>query len=124
MHRGDFLGRHSVEVAADPASCRRCHGQSFCDSCHQAEGLTAQAKNPRDPHPAGWSIPGSRDFHGPAARRDIASCAACHDQGARSNCVDCHRVGGIGGNPHPPGFTQRHDRAEIRRTGMCLYCHQ
>jgi hypothetical protein len=67
IHRADFVGRHSIEATADPMACRRCHGTSFCDSCHQAEGLTPAAANPRDPHPRGWSFPGSADFHGDAA---------------------------------------------------------
>jgi hypothetical protein len=123
IHRNDFLGRHAVEAAADGASCRRCHGSSFCESCHRAQNLTANAANPRDPHPPGWAFPGAAQFHGTAARRDITSCAGCHDQGARSICVDCHRVGGIGGNPHPLGWSARHGRDEIGRNGMCLACH-
>jgi hypothetical protein len=123
IHRNDFLGRHAAEAKAEPATCRRCHGSSFCEGCHQAQNLTPFGSNPRDPHPPGWAFPGSADFHGTAARRDIASCAACHDQGARSICVDCHRVGGIGGNPHPPGWDVRHGRNEIARNGMCRACH-
>jgi hypothetical protein len=121
IHRNDFLGRHQVEAAADPVMCRRCHGQSFCDDCHRAQNLTPFGTDPRNPHPIGWSFPGSPNFHGPAARRDIVRCAACHDQGARSICVDCHKVGGIGGNPHPPGWNR--SRNEIQSNGMCLTCH-
>jgi hypothetical protein len=124
IHRNDFLSRHSLEAQADPALCRRCHGTSFCESCHTKQNLTGDGTNPRDPHPAGWSWPGSAQFHGTEARRDINKCAACHDQGARSVCVDCHKVGGIGGNPHPAGWSARHGQAEIARNGMCLGCHQ
>ena len=124
IHFGDFLGRHSVEAHADPALCQRCHGVSFCNGCHTRENLSSSAATPRNPHPPGWNYPGSPQFHGPAARREIASCAACHDQGAGSNCVNCHKVGGIGGNPHPPGWTMRHRPNEIRQNAMCLICHQ
>ncbi|MDB4969781.1 MAG: hypothetical protein JWN44_5470 [Myxococcales bacterium] len=123
IHRNDYVGRHQVEAAADPAQCRRCHGSSFCENCHRAQNLSSAGANPRDPHPPGWSLPGSQQFHGTAARRDIVACAACHDQGARSICVDCHKVGGIGGNPHPPGWTSRHGVNEIARNGMCAACH-
>jgi hypothetical protein len=123
IHRNDFISRHAIEARADSTSCARCHGRSFCENCHTAQGLTQRAPNARDPHPQGWALPGSPSFHGDAARRDIASCAACHDQGAQSNCVGCHKVGGIGGNPHPSGFTDRHDRSEIGRNGMCAACH-
>jgi len=52
-----------------------------------------------------------------------ASCASCHDQGAQSNCVQCHKVGGIGGDPHPPGFRSRHNLNEARSDGRCVACH-
>jgi hypothetical protein len=123
IHRNDFVSRHAIESQADRASCRRCHGTSFCDNCHQAQALTPQAVAPRNPHPPGWSLPGSAEFHGTEARRDIGRCAACHDQGAASNCVSCHRVGGVGGNPHPVGFTDKHGREEIQTNNMCRYCH-
>jgi hypothetical protein len=41
-----------------------------------------------------------------------------------SNCVQCHRVGGVGGNPHPMGWTARHGTEEIDRSTMCLFCHR
>jgi hypothetical protein len=123
IHRNDFLSRHAVEAAADPPLCRRCHGTSFCESCHEGQGLTPGAARPRNPHPAGWALPGSAQFHGTEARRDIAACASCHDQGAASICVDCHKVGGIGGDPHPAGFAARHPREEIAQNGMCAACH-
>jgi hypothetical protein len=123
IHRNDFAGRHSVEAVADPVSCKRCHGTSFCSSCHTADNLTPAGTNPRDPHPVGFSLPGTANFHGPAARRDIASCASCHDQGAKSNCVTCHKVGGIGGDPHPPGWTSKHGHGDIAKSAMCQTCH-
>ncbi len=122
IHRNDFVSRHAVEARGDATGCRRCHGSSFCESCHAANNLTATAVNPRDPHPPGWSFPGPAS-HAQPARRDIASCAACHDQGPRSICITCHKVGGIGGDPHPPGWTGSHPASEIQRNGMCLYCH-
>jgi hypothetical protein len=123
IHRDDFVSRHVIEQQADPASCARCHGTSFCESCHTAQNLTVKGSNPRSPHPAGYTLPGSAQFHGTDARRDIASCAACHDQGAQSICVSCHKVGGVGGDPHPPGFESQHPRSEIARNGMCVICH-
>jgi hypothetical protein len=134
IHRGDFVSRHRIEAAADPASCRKCHGSQFCDSCHTAQNVSPrnrlQGGTPRDPHPVGWANDPSKggQFHGTAARNDIVSCAACHDPGAASICTTCHRsfgpgAAGLGGDPHPPGFRSQHSRADIRKNGMCSACH-
>ncbi len=124
IHRGDYVSRHSIEASAQSPVCERCHATRFCQDCHAVQNLTSNALNPRNPHPFGWNLPGSANFHGPAARRDITSCAVCHDQGPRSNCVECHKSGGIGGNPHPAGWNAHHDRQEIKSNGMCLACHR
>lgn len=124
IHRGDFVSRHSIEARADGTLCQRCHGTSFCADCHTPKGLTPLADTTRNPHPKGFgSDASSSAFHGPAARKDIASCAACHDQGAASTCVSCHKVGGIGGTPHPPSWVARHSKEEIARNAMCQICH-
>lgn len=123
IHRNDYLSRHALEASSDPAMCRRCHAPSFCTDCHQTQNLTPTAANPRDPHPPGWSLPSSPRFHGVEARRDISRCAACHDQGPATNCIQCHKVGGVGGDPHPSGWADRHPREEIAHNSMCTYCH-
>jgi hypothetical protein len=133
IHRGDYVSRHMIEAGANPASCRRCHGSAFCQACHEQQGLSRFAPDFRDPHPAGWALaaPGQRPPHARAARRDISSCAGCHDQGAAANCVACHRVGGIasqgpGANPngpHPPSFVKKH-RGDDKNDGVCAACHR
>jgi hypothetical protein len=128
IHRGDFVSRHQIEAAADPASCRRCHGSYFCDSCHKVQNLSPRASNPLDPHPKGWAIPGSGEFHGTAARANIVACAGCHDQAQGSVCVNCHRslgpnAAGIGGNPHPSDYASHHPRSDIAKNAMCRVCH-
>ena len=122
IHRVDFVGRHSVDARADPASCQRCHSISSCETCHERERVSAGTSS-LNPHPPGWGMPGSGAFHGDAARRNIQSCAACHDQGDASNCVSCHKVGGIGGNPHPSGFLSHHNLSEAKSDGRCHACH-
>ncbi len=126
VHRNDFVGRHSVEATAEPARCLRCHGPepTFCENCHTLQNLTSQAANPTSPHPANWVFPpGAPNGHAVAARQQITNCASCHDQGAQSVCVNCHKVGGTGGNPHPPAWMRRNDNPAAQRQGMCLYCH-
>lgn len=128
IHRGDFLGRHAVEARAEPASCRKCHGASQCSSCHEASGIAAPAvatnkTTPQKVHPADFMTPGSSGFHGRKARRDISTCASCHDRGAASNCVECHKVGAAGGNPHPVNFKWSDKQNACRTNSMCATCH-
>jgi hypothetical protein len=123
IHRGDFLSRHPIEARSESTTCAACHAQSTCVSCHQAQHVAPVGLGSRNPHPRHWSTRGGSEFHGDAARRDISSCAACHDQGARSNCVDCHKVGGVGGDPHPPGYSTVHSIADAAKNPMCRNCH-
>jgi hypothetical protein len=122
IHQGDYLGRHPVEARADPASCQRCHAVSDCETCHARERISAGTGG-TNPHPSTWMLPGTNAFHGDAARRDIESCASCHDQGDRSNCVQCHKVGGPGGDPHPPGYGSHHHLSDAATDGRCAACH-
>lgn len=116
IHRGDYVSRHTIEASADPASCRRCHGSAFCQACHREQGVLPLTGG-RDPHPAGWA---SGSAHGIAARQDILSCAGCHDQGARSTCVSCHKFV----DPHPAGWAQRHNKTtDVASNSMCRTCH-
>jgi len=122
VHRGDFMVRHAIEARSEPARCLSCHTVQGCDSCHSARGVSANVANPSNPHPPGWvgGNTASADFHGTVARRDIVSCAGCHEAGPATNCIRCHKVGAYGGNPHPRGWkSSRGVDAE-----MCRYCHE
>jgi hypothetical protein len=121
VHRGDFLVRHAIEARAEPARCLSCHTEDTCSACHSARGVSGTVFGSANPHPPEWvgSNVNSSNFHGPAARRDILSCAGCHEAGPATNCIRCHQVGGYGGNPHPRGWrSARGVEAE-----MCRYCH-
>jgi hypothetical protein len=129
IHRGDFVTRHGIEAAATPGTCYKCHAAKQCRDCHRVEGVAETDPSGRRPntpgarpHPGGWMNPVAPDFHGSAARRNIVTCAGCHDRGAASNCVLCHRVGGAGGNPHPGG-TMRGRGGEKTTNTMCRICH-
>ena len=121
VHRGDFLTRHMIEAESQPSRCLRCHTAETCDSCHVARGVSGNRIGARSPHPPRWvgSDPGVRSLHGREARRDILSCASCHDQGPATNCIRCHSVGGVGGNPHPDGWQSTLTESST----MCRYCH-
>lgn len=124
MHRAGFRSRHGREALADGAMCVTCHTENSCNDCHAEVGLAAGAGGigtGRNPHPPGWlSLGGGGGEHGVAARQDPVSCAGCHGGAGEQLCVDCHRVGGIGGNIHPPGFDSSLDR---RADQPCVQCH-
>ena len=122
VHRGDWLGRHALEAKARPAYCLSCHGQTFCSDCHNQSRALSPTTVPTSPHPPGYVRRGGVAFHGDDARMHIEQCAACHDQGAASICVKCHKVGGPGGDPHPPGFGSTRKDA-IHRSATCVPCH-
>jgi hypothetical protein len=121
FHRGDFMSRHAIEASSQSAVCANCHAPQTCDACHAARGVSANVMNARNPHPPGWvgTNTNSSSFHGAAARRDIVSCAGCHEAGPLTNCIQCHKVGAYGGNPHPQGWKSNRGRD----SEMCRYCH-
>ena len=92
-HRGDNLeGRihdlnyvytHGMDAKSKRIECSRCHdSETFCNGCHQAENRI----------PLLHSTMGWLTNHGTAARRDVESCAACHE-GDDPTCArsGCHR---------------------------------
>lgn len=117
VHRADFRSRHAGEARTDPARCARCHTPQSCQACHTREGINTGAAN--YPHPAGWMVQGSSQFHGRVARQDIVLCASCHERGAATNCVVCHAPGGTGGSPHPPGW----QTSLSQNSPACQACH-
>jgi hypothetical protein len=118
VHRRDFIARHALEAKSEPGACASCHAPERCASCHIAKGIAGDGR--RSPHGAGWVGPAAGDnAHGREARRDPARCAACHDGAGQSLCVGCHKVGGVGGNPHPPGFSSNLPAAAM----PCRLCH-
>jgi hypothetical protein len=121
VHRAGFRSRHSLEARAQPGLCTTCHATSnFCDSCH-ADNHVRAADNGRSPHPAGWlGLRGESNEHGRAAWRDPSVCASCHSGQGQQMCVGCHRVGGIGGNPHRPGWTSKQ---QPKVDMPCRLCH-
>lgn len=124
LHRGDFISTHGMDARLSGDVCLRCHQTNQCQNCHRVMGLAAESGSLFVPHPAGYAMPGAGTrFHGDDARRNIHSCAACHDQGAASVCVQCHRVGGVGGSPHPAGWSKKNKESDIAGNALCLTCH-
>jgi hypothetical protein len=118
VHRAGFGARHALEARAEPGACATCHAPDRCAQCHLAKGIAGSGR--RSPHPAGWvGLGAAGNQHGRDARRDPAACAACHDGAGQALCIGCHKVGGIGGSPHPAGWSSR-----LPLTALpCRLCH-
>jgi hypothetical protein len=116
VHRAGFAARHRLEAKADPGACQTCHSPDRCVACHTQKGIAGE--NRGSPHPPGW-VGATENRHGREARRDPASCASCHGGAGEQLCVTCHKVGGIGGNPHPAGWS-----SNVPLDAMpCRMCH-
>jgi len=118
VHRAGFVARHSLEARAEPGVCATCHAPERCVSCHAARGVAGDQH--ASPHPRGWiGLTAADNQHGREARRDPAACASCHGGAGEALCVTCHAVGGVGGNPHPPGWSSRQSLGSM----PCRMCH-
>ena len=94
VHALNYLFTHSLDLRAKQSDCFSCHNQqTFCAECH----TRSQDAGFSGPTPISHRAP---DFvrvgadggqHAVLARRDIESCAACHDvEGRDPSCVLCH----------------------------------
>jgi Cytochrome c7 and related cytochrome c len=120
VHRAGFLARHPEEARTDPGLCTTCHSPNVCSTCHDRERVSVVGGG-SSPHPSGWlGPPGQRNDHGRAAWRDPDTCAGCHSGAGEMMCVGCHKVGGVGGNPHPAGWVSRRTPKTDR---PCRLCH-
>lgn len=75
-HGRNYERKHGVAWRSDPASCRMCHEDSSCLSCH--------ARKPRD-HTLAWTA----RRHGISAEANPDRCNACHS--TKDTCRRCHR---------------------------------
>jgi hypothetical protein len=118
VHRAGFAARHALEARSAPGACSGCHAPERCAACHVERRVTGTGLG--SPHPPGWvGLAGADNRHGREARRDPAGCASCHGGAGEQLCVRCHAEGGIGGNPHPPGWSSRQPRSAL----PCRLCH-
>lgn len=120
VHRPAFIARHGEEARAAGDTCTTCHQPSRCDTCHRERGVSATVAGAASPHPPGWvGLGPTENAHGRAARRDPVACASCHGGAGEQLCVGCHKVGGAGGNPHPPGWSSQQPLTAM----PCRMCH-
>lgn len=118
FHPPDYVLRHGADAFARRVQCSECHSaQAFCLACHEKMGVARGGPSGtsafHDAEPD-WLI-----VHGRAARQNLESCTACHQE---SSCLRCHSAkAGFRINPHGPGFDP--NRIADRSTISCGICH-
>jgi len=134
VHDLNFRFTHGVEANAKTSDCATCHDtQVFCTRCHAAGGNVTQfGFRPQTHDQPGFTTFGrgtGGGLHATLAKRDIESCAACHDaSGADPVCVTCHvDVDGIKGtDPRTHSSGMFSDVEGIWHSDLgatCFVCH-
>jgi len=155
VHDLNFRFTHGIAAKAKIMDCATCHSsREFCSTCHAAGGHVNQLKFKPDSHRQPLfktiGVGSGGGLHAQLARRDIETCAACHDaQGADPTCVTCHTdadgIKGTDAKTHARGFMRSvsgewhsdpgascyicHSDANarpqgIKGIGFCSYCHK
>ncbi len=134
VHDAGFRFTHGVAAQQKTMECQTCHeSQEFCSTCHLAGGNINQGAfrpfSHSRPNFATVGVGSGGGLHAREARRDIESCASCHDvQAADPTCVLCHvdNDGIRGTNPrtHEPGF-MRGEKGDWHEDqgANCYICH-
>jgi len=151
IHSSDFAVTHPIAARTDPQLCSSCHNKNFCVRCHNSFGRSnialashrlswsnlavgdavdqkthaqftpdqCQNCHPNSVLPAHeWA-----DQHAREARKDLATCQACHPNG--DVCLKCHSAtSGLMVNPHPKNWNDIKDRLRSASNGRtCRRCH-
>jgi hypothetical protein len=117
-HLPTWTQTHREVASGSDATCRTCHTQSFCSTCHDG------ARRPTF-HQADYVARHSQD-----AYVRTTDCAACHQ--AQAFCVQCHRTLGAARTGAPNAafhdrqtdWTLTHGRAARRSIETCASCHR
>ncbi|MHB8764099.1 MAG: cytochrome c3 family protein [Deferrisomatales bacterium] len=148
VHRSDFHVTHPIASRTDPQRCSSCHEPKFCTDCHDrftradlsiqshrrgfTDGTLGGAhasfteQQCQGCHVSGSVIPshtGWSTAHAREARKNLATCQACHPQG--DTCLKCHSaVSGLRVNPHPKDWDDVKGRLKRASDGKtCRKCH-
>ena len=135
VHDLNFRYMHGIEAKSKSMECQTCHQtETFCAECHSSasEDFAAEGIVPTSHLQQGFVMIGvgsGGGVHSKLARRDIESCASCHDvQGTDPNCILCHvDTDGIRGtNPktHDINFMGDIEGSWHEDAGaVCYNCH-
>jgi hypothetical protein len=116
---------HGRVATANEASCRECHDEKKCASCHMGRERKLVY------HTGDWVT-----THGIAAKKKMLDCNGCHT--AQGYCLSCHQRTGVGPyaggsgqgwKAHPQGWvsgsspSSSHSTAAQRDISSCAACH-
>ena len=135
VHELGYRFTHGMDAKGKTAECQTCHEvDTFCASCHQGDNADyslggVEPVSHLKPNFVTIGVGSGGGIHATLARRDIETCAACHDvQGADPTCITCHldSDGIKGTNPktHPAGFMRdTHGDWHDSDASVCYNCH-
>ncbi len=150
VHSLGYRFTHGIDAEGKTAECTTCHQiDTFCAKCHQSRnadfslgGIEPISHLKPDFMIIGVGSGGGE--HAVLARRDIESCAACHDvQGGDPVCIKCHvdpdGIQGTNPKTHPANYMRNvhgdwhssdgsicfncHTNTHQAGVGFCGYCH-
>ncbi|MEN8191548.1 MAG: cytochrome c3 family protein [Bacteroidota bacterium] len=136
VHDLNYRYNHGIDARGKASECATCHQtETFCAECHNVdengdfamEGFVPTSHT--QPNFTTMGVGSGGGVHAEIARRDIETCASCHDtQGADPNCIMCHtdNDGIKGTNPktHVVGFmNNEHGDWHGDFGAVCYNCH-
>jgi hypothetical protein len=135
VHDLNYRFTHGIEFKGKASDCQTCHQtETFCSTCHNQQGgdYASAGFVPYSHTKTNFvtiGIGSGGGEHALLAKRDLGSCASCHDAaGADPVCVQCHNdADGIKGtNPktHLAGF-MRSENGDWHSdmNAVCYNCH-
>ena len=150
VHDLNYQFTHGIDANDKSMDCTTCHNQeTFCTECHTSTGgdVALGGFVPKSHTVNNWTTLGvgsGGGEHAILARRNIESCASCHDtQGADPACLLCHNdpdgIQGTNPRTHEANFMRDvkgdwmtddgsvcfdcHINTNVPGTGFCGYCH-
>lgn len=135
VHDLSYRFTHGIDAKGKSSECQTCHNtETFCSECHNSAGgdFAIGGFVPKSHTVTNFTTIGvgtGGGEHAILAKRDIESCASCHDvQGGDANCIICHvdNDGIRGTNPktHDTGFMKDSEGNFHNDDGaVCYTCH-
>jgi len=135
VHSLDYVYTHGIDAKGKTSECQSCHEtESFCVNCHQGkEGdYSIRGIAPYSHRQSNFMVLGvgsGGGEHATLAKRDIESCASCHDvQGGDPICISCHTdpdgIQGTNPKTHTANYMRGvHGDWHNSRGSICFNCH-